>query len=131
MSHPFDSAASLHSSKRFLLRLVAIVAVLNAIVIALACLALHKSRVRYEDRAQTAATNIALFQERDLATTIEQVDLVLQTIADEALETESGSAPGGEGMNAFILRQGARLPALHGLRVTNARGDVIHGMGMV
>ena len=131
MSHPFDPAASLHSSKRFLLRLVAIVAVLNAIVIALACLALHKSRVRYEDRAQTAATNIALFQERDIATTVEQVDLVLQTIADQVLLTESEPALDGDALDAFILRQGARLPALHGLRITNARGDVLHGLGMI
>ena len=127
MSLPFDSASSLHSSKRFLLRLVAIVAVLNAIVIALALLALHKSRVRYEERALTAATNIAVFQERDLASTVEQVDLVLQTIADEVLEAGSG----GQSLDAFILRQGARLPALHGLRITNARGDVTHGLGMV
>ena len=129
MSLPSASAASLHSSKRFLLRLVAIVAVLNAIVIALALLALHKSRVRYQERALTAATTIAVFQERDLESTIEQVDLVLQTIADEVLE--AGSAPGGQTLDAFILRQGARLPALHGLRITNARGDVIHGLGMV
>ena len=129
MSLPFDSADSQHSSKRFLLRLVAIVAVLNAIVIALALLALHKSRVRYEERALTAATTIAVFQERDLASTVEQVDLVLQTIADEALETESGTADGS--LDAFILRQAARLPALHGLRITNAQGDVTHGLGMV
>ena len=131
MSLPFDSAASLHSSKRFLLRLVAIVAVLNAIVIALALLALHKSRIRYEERALTAATNVALFQERDLASTVEHVDLVLQTIADEVLDTGSGRALGGDALDAFILRQGARLPALHGLRITNARGDVIRGLGMV
>ncbi len=131
MSLPFDSAASLHSSKCFLLRLVAIVAVLNAIVIALALLALHKSRVRYEERALTAATNIAVFQERDLASTVQQVDLVLQTIADEVLEAGSDPGSGGQSLDAFILRQGARLPALHGLRITNARGDVTHGLGMV
>jgi diguanylate cyclase (GGDEF)-like protein/PAS domain S-box-containing protein len=131
MSLPFDSAASLHSSKRFLLRLVAIVAVLNAIVIALALLALHKSRVRYDERAVTAATNIAVFQERDLASTVEQVDLVLQTIADEALEAESEPGLDGQALDAFIQRQRARVPALHGLRITDARGDVIHGPGMV
>ena len=131
MSLPAASAASQHSSKRFLLRLVAIVAVLNAIVIALALLALHKSRVRYQERALTAATTIAVFQERDLASTVEQVDLVLQTIADEVLEAGSEPGSGGPSLDAFILRQGARLPALHGLRITNARGDVTHGLGMV
>jgi diguanylate cyclase (GGDEF)-like protein/PAS domain S-box-containing protein len=131
MSLPFDSAASLHSSKRFLLRLLVIVAVLNAIVIALALLALHKSRVRYEERALTATTNIALLQERDLASTVEQVDLLLQTVADEVLEAGSEPELGGETLNAFILRQGARLPALHGLRITNARGDVTRGLGLV
>jgi len=131
MSLPFDSAASLHSSKRFLLRLVAIVAVLNAIVIALALLALHKSRIRYEERALTAATTVAVFQERDLASTVEQVDLVLQTIADEVLEAGSEPTLDAQALDAFILRQGARLPALHGLRITNVHGDVIRGLGMV
>ncbi len=131
MSPSVDSAASSHSSKHFLLRLAAIVAILNAIVIALALLALHKSRIRYEERALTAATTVAVFQERDLASTVEQVDLVLQTIADEVLEARSEAALDGQALDAFILRQGARLPALHGLRITNARGDVTHGLGMV
>ena len=70
MSLSTDSVTARHSSKRFLRRLVASVVVLNAIVIALALLALHKSRIRYEERALTAATNIAVFQERDLASTV-------------------------------------------------------------
>ena len=131
MSLSTDSVTARHSSKRFLRRLVAIVAALDAIVFTLAFLALHQSRVRYEERAVTAATNIAVFQERDLASTVAQVDLVLQTIADEALEARAGTAPGDAALDDFILRQGARLPALHGLRITNAKGDVIHGLGMV
>ncbi len=130
MSLPSASATSSHSSKQFLLRLATVVVVLNAIVIALALLALHKSRVRYEERAVTAATNIALFQERDLVSTVEQVDLILQTIADEVAEAASDPALGEGSLDPFILRQSARLPALHGLRITNARGDVIHGFGM-
>ena len=77
MSLPSNSVTSLHSSRRFLLRLAAFVVLLDAIVITLALLALHQSRVRYEERALTATTNIALFQERDLASTVEQVDLVM------------------------------------------------------
>ncbi len=131
MSLSTDSVTARHSSKRFLRRLVASVVVLNAIVIALALLALHKSRIRYEERALTAATNIAVFQERDLASTVAQVDLVLQTIADEVAEARSAPAPGDASLNNFILRQSGRLQALHGLRITNARGDVTHGLGMV
>jgi len=130
MSLPSAPVTSSHSSKQFLLRLAAIVVVLNAIVIALALLALHKSRVRYEERAVTAATNIAVFQERDLVSTVEQVDLLLLAIADEVVEAGSDPALGEGALDAFILRQSARLPALHGLRVTNAHGDVIRGFGM-
>ena len=131
MSPSADPTASSHSSKHFLLRLVAIVAVLNAIVIALALLALHKSRTRYDERALTAVTTVAVFQERDLASIVEQVDLVLQTVADEVLEAQALPVPDDAALDAFLLRQGARLPALHGLRITNARGDVTHGLGMV
>ena len=130
MSLPSAPVTSSHSSKQFLLRLAAIVVVLNAIVIALALLALHKSRVRYEERAVTAATNIAVFQERDLVSTVEQVDLILLMIADEVVEAGSGPALRDGSLDAFILRQSARLPALHGLRITNAHGDVIRGFGM-
>ena len=119
------------SSKRFLLRLAAIVLLLDAIVVALALLALHKSRLRYEERALTAATNIAMFQERDLASTVEQVDLTLLTIADEVARSETEPARDPEALDTFILRQSSRLQALHGLRTTNARGDVIHGFGLV
>jgi len=122
--------ASTRSSKRFLFRLVIIVVLLNAIVFALALLALHQSRARYEERALTAASNIAVFQERDLESTVEQVDLVLLTIADQVLQAGSDPALGEGSLDAFILRQSARLPVLHGLRITNARGDVIHGFGL-
>jgi diguanylate cyclase (GGDEF)-like protein/PAS domain S-box-containing protein len=125
LSSTFISAP--HSSKRFLLRLAAIVLLLDAIVFALALLALQQSRVRYEERALTAATNIAVFQERDLASTVEQVDLVLLTIADELAEASRDD----DSLDTFILRQSSRLPALHGLRITNARGDVIQGFGLV
>ena len=131
MSLSTGSVIARHSSKRFLRRLVAIVVVLDAIVIGAASLALHHSRVRYEERASTAATNIAVFQERDLVSTVEQVDLVLQTIADEVGEARADPALGDASLDGFILRQAARLPALHGLRITDARGNVTHGLGMV
>ena len=131
MSLSADSVTARHSSSRFLLRLVAIVAVLDAIVFAAAGMALRHSRVRYEERAATAATNMAVFQERDIASTVAQVDLVLQTIADEVVEARSDPTLGDASLDTFILRQSARLPALHGLRITDARGDVTHGLGMV
>ncbi len=130
MSLSSGPVASPQSSKRFLLRLAASVVLLNVIVFTLALLALYQSRARYEERAFTAASNIAVFQERDLESTIGQVDLVLLTIADEVAEAESDPALGEGSLDAFILRQSTRLPALHGLRITNARGDVIHGFGL-
>jgi diguanylate cyclase (GGDEF)-like protein/PAS domain S-box-containing protein len=130
MSLPSTSVNTVHSSRRFLRRLASVVALLIAMVAALAAVALHQSRMRYEERAATAATNIALFQERDLVSTVEQVDLVLLTIADEVFESASEPALGDEALETFILRQSKRLPALHGLRTTNANGDVIHGVGL-
>jgi diguanylate cyclase (GGDEF)-like protein/PAS domain S-box-containing protein len=130
MSFSSGHVNSTHGSKRFLLRLAAIVVLLNVIVFTLALLALRQSRARYEERAFTAASNIAVFQERDLESTVEQVDLALLTIADKVVEAGSGPALGEGSLDALILRQSARLPALHGLRVTDARGDVIHGFGL-
>ncbi len=131
MSLSTASVTARHSSKRFLRRLVAIVVVLDAIVFTLALLALHQSRVRYDERAVTAATNIAIFQERDLVSTVEQVDLVLQTVADQILAARADPALGDASIASFILRQGGRVSALNGLRITNARGDVTQGLGMV
>ena len=131
MSLLSSSIHSMNRPKHFLLRLAAIVGLLVAIVCTLAVLALSQSRVRYEERALTAATNIAVFQERDLASTVEQVDLMLQTVADEVAEVRARPVPDEDSLDAFIVRQSARLPLLHGLRMTNARGDVTHGFGMV
>ena len=72
MSLSTGSVTARHSSKHFLRRLAAVVVVLDAIVIGAASLALHHSRARYEERASTAATNIAVFQERDLVSTVER-----------------------------------------------------------
>ena len=130
MSLPSSSVNTVHSSRRFLLRLASVVVLLNAMVFALAAVTLQQSRARYEERAATAATNLAILQERDIAATVEQVDLVLQAIADEALEADADPALGGNSLDAFILRHSKRLPALHGLRMTNARGDVIAGSGL-
>ncbi len=122
--------ASSKRSRRFLLRLIIAVALLNGFVVTLALLALQQSRVRYDERAIAAATNIAIFQERDLESTVDQVNLALLTIADEVREAEHEPEVGQESLDPFIARLSARLPALHGLRITNAYGDVLHGFGM-
>jgi len=121
---------SAERSRRFLRRLVTIAALLNGCVFALAAMALYQSRLRYEERATAAASNVAVFQERDLQSTVDQVNLALLTIADEVQETEASPGRDQDSLEAFIVRQSTRLPALHGLRITNAGGDVIHGYGL-
>ena len=130
MPFPSKPDASAQRSKRFLLRLVVVVALLNIFVIALGLLALHQSRVRYDERANAAATNIAIFQERDLQSTVDQVNQALLTIADEVLEAQTVPALDHDALEAFIRRQSTRVPAVHGLRITNASGDVVHGFGL-
>ncbi len=123
-------AGAPHSPTRFIVRFTAGIVLINDIVLVLAALALMQSRARHEERAATASKNLAVVLERDLGATIDKIDLILLAVADEIARAHPDADGDDPDLDQFINRLSSRLPELHGLRTTNARGDVNHGYGL-
>ena len=102
----------------------------NALVIGISAFSLYQSRQQYEHLAEVTTRNVALALEQNLTKSVEKVDLVLRSVADEL---ERQLATGGideVGTPQFLDKQQKRLPELESIRVANASGRVILGKGV-
>ena len=127
--HPITD--SCRSSLSVAGRLAAGLLLLNGVVVLIALLSLHQSRNRHEELAATASRNLAVVLDRELAATIDKIDLLLLTVADEQLRIGGLADAQPAMLDRFIERQGSRVPELQGLRTAHSNGDVERGLGMV
>ncbi|MBJ6725553.1 PDC sensor domain-containing protein [Geomesophilobacter sediminis] len=113
--------------KPFVKNLVVGVVLLNFLFAGGMCYALWRSYQAYERRAAISTENLAQVLDESISRSIAKADLALQGVVDEA---ERELAAGGiqpESLNAFIVRQHARLPELVALRATDSGGKAIYG----
>jgi len=103
---------------------------LNLLVMSIAALGLSQSRDRREERATTASKNLSLVLERQIASLVDKVDLVLRTVTDEVARTQATPSADPATLDGFIKQQSKRVPELHGLRTADANGNVNHGFGL-
>ncbi|MBS1159518.1 MAG: sensor hybrid histidine kinase [Proteobacteria bacterium] len=83
---------------------------------------LHGSLVHYEERARQDAENLTQVLERDIAASLEKIDLLLQAATDEyARRAAVGPLKPAE-MDAFLGRLRGRQPALQLLNIADAEG---------
>ncbi|GAB6038891.1 hypothetical protein JCM15519_34500 [Fundidesulfovibrio butyratiphilus] len=111
--------------------IIAAVVLLNIIGMAAGGFELLRSRQHSQDMSVVAATNLSQVMEKNLANTLSQVNLTLQSVADEALRqyTQAGHYDVAA-LNAFIARQHSRLPALDSLRFADESGMIMSGVGV-
>lgn len=110
--------------------MVAGIVLLNLLVVGTNMLSLNMDRTQYEKSAAAVTRNLAQVLDQNIAGAIDRVDLALFDVADE---TEKQLAAGGIDrpvLNAFIARQYQRQPDLDSLRVTDAEGNVLYGIGV-
>ena len=100
--------------------LVWIVILFDLIVATLAALTLSNSRHQYVERAEVTTQNLALVLEQSLLANVRQIDLVLQSVRDEAERMDV--ATGSRGIRAHVQAQFSRVPLLDSLRTTDAEG---------
>ena len=115
----------------FLLRLGISLLFLNAIVIAMFGLSLNKSHQLYKDRAAVSTKNLSRLLEDNIDGIMRQIDFCLYTIA---YETEINLAAGGfneQVLVPFIQRNHSFIPELESIRIADAQGEVILGIGVV
>ena len=105
-----------------------LVVVLNVLIVAFACWTLAASRRQYIQQAEATTQNLAQVLEQNVVSTVNQIDLVLLSLKDEA---ERPAQPGAEQRLETALRaQFSRVRILEGIRVTDAQGDVVRGTGL-
>ncbi|MBI5578958.1 MAG: hypothetical protein HY895_07380 [Deltaproteobacteria bacterium] len=114
----------------FVKRLLAIVVVTNLFIIGLAGLLLQQARQQYEERAEITTQNLSHALAGHITDAVDKIDLTVLTVADEVEKQLAGGGIDAQTLNAFIVRNHARLPVLDGLRVVNAQGENAYGIGI-
>ncbi|WP_243319775.1 hypothetical protein [Geothrix sp. SG200] len=129
MAPPRSTSVQIFAPKCFLLLLGAGVLVLNLFVILMAWVSLQKALRTHRDQAAATAQNLARVLDDSVGGTFGKADLALQAVRDEAERALADPARAGAALDAFIGRQQARVPEVKALRVTNAEGVVVRGLG--
>lgn len=106
------------------------VVLLNLLVIGTNVVSVDLDRRQYEETAAGVTRNLAQVLELYVAGAIDKVDLALFDVAEEAEKQIAGGGIDGSVLNAFIVRHYERQPDLDSLRVTDAQGNVLYGIGV-
>ena len=130
MKVPHKASNSTVSPATFIRRLAAGVLLINLFVLFLAGLSLRQSRHQYEQSAAVTTQNLAQVLEQYIGGSIDKIDVVLFSAADEIEKQLAAGGIDRRELNAFLDRQSARLPELDGLRMANAQGDITYGKGV-
>ena len=99
----------------------------NCCIYALVGIHLFNSWQEHEDVAATTAQNLAVVLEHDITSIFAKADLAVRSVEDEAVRHLAAGAIDQQRLDTTIARQMARVPELHNLRMSDARGDLLYG----
>lgn len=139
-SHPMSVAVSVDTTPdggqralttSFQRWLIVAVIVVNTIVVGIGVQSLRSSRERMEEEVRVNGRNLAELLEANLAASARGIDLALHNIVD-ALEHQLVDGALADGAIERLLgMQQRRLPEVDAFRVSNEKGDVLWGKGVV
>jgi signal transduction histidine kinase len=127
---PAATSESGVSSRTFLVRLSVVVILANLFVIAFSGIMIYQLLEHDKNRIRVHTQNLSTSIEQSIVNILEKSDVALLSVVDEAETQIAGGTMNGRLLNNFISRLHAQMSELHGLRMTNARGDVIYGTGL-
>ncbi len=114
----------------FLKRLIFGFVLINLLTALIVAFSLANSYEQINREAETEASSLVQIMERSLSGMLREVDIVLQTCAEEIEhQSANGRSAPPESIDAFLLRQHKHLPELNALRVVDATGRIINGIG--
>lgn len=124
---------SIPSEKKvaFLLRLGLSILILNVLVLVIVGLLLNKSRLLYKERAGVSTQSLAKVLGDNIDNYIDKIDFCLSTIEYEAEIHLAAGKFNNRVLDPFIQRSHTLIPELESLRIADAHGDVILGVGIV
>ena len=102
--------------------LMVAIALIDALVLALMGLSLHRSRRQYEERAAIVAQNLAHLLESSVSFTFDKVDVALLAAVKEAERQIAAGPVEEEQLRAFLLGPLAGCPELRSLFYVDATG---------
>jgi hypothetical protein len=115
----------------FVKRLLTIAVLTDLFFIGLAGFTLQQARLQYEEHAEITTQNLSRTLAGYINDTVDKIDLTVLTVADEVERQLARGGIDAQMMNAFIVRHHDRLPVLDGLRVVNALGQNVYGIGII
>lgn len=124
---------SIPSEKKvaFLLRLGLSILILNVLVLVIVGLLLNKSRLLYKERAGVSTQSLAKVLGDNIDNYLDKIDFCLSTIEYEAEIHLAAGKFNNRVLDPFIQRSHTLIPELESLRIADAHGDVILGVGIV
>jgi signal transduction histidine kinase len=110
------------------------VLLINLFVASVMAFSLWMSRAQYDAQAAVTTQNLSQVLNEYISGAIDKIDLALLAVEDEVEKHIATDHIDRPALNKFIARQYAHQfahqPDLDGLRVTDARGDVLYGVGV-
>ena len=103
---------------------------LNLLVLGIIALSLQRSRTHYEEQAAATTQALASALEQTIDAAIDRIDLSLLDIVDECERSIAAAGIDTRAMNRAISREYRWQPDLDSLRIVDAEGDVLYGVGV-
>lgn len=130
MPYPTYAAGHDQSSRGFIKRLAMVVILLNLLVYGFVAFTLHQSKIKHEKQAAVATQNLAAALKHSIEREIGIIDMALIAVKHEAERELARGAINPQFLNIYMTRQHSYLPILNGLRMTDAKGNIIYGTGL-
>lgn len=115
------------TTRGFLLRLLAGVAIFNLFTIGLASWTIRQQYDLHHEQAEASTHNIALALESELHGQILANEMALFSVLDELYRQRAGGRINATTLNAYIEQVRARLPGIDAIRITDAQGILQYG----
>lgn len=117
-------------SSSFLRWMVGCVALINLLVACMVAFSLYQSHGEFQEHAEITAQNMSKLLAYDIGGELDAINILLLSAADEIERQIAGGGIDRQALNAFLKRLQGRVPAISGLRATDANGIVRFGPGV-
>ncbi|WP_246043682.1 PAS domain-containing protein [Geomonas edaphica] len=111
-------------------RTIALVLAVNLFVIVLGTVTLRQSRDQYLRNAATQGRNLTQTLVYSISGVFDAADIALLSVVDEAERQHRQGGISTDALNAFIIAQHTRVPALDSIRMADGKGNILYGTGV-
>ena len=109
--------------------LVGTVVVTNLLASSLGVYWLYESRLQNEKRAEALTQNLAYSVDQSITFTVDKIDLILQTTAEELERRSVGGHLDTAGLSRFIDSHAAHMPELAAIGISDDQGKILLSTG--